>query len=236
MNVPSTDRLESLAERARTDASRDDSLTRERIVRVALALVDREGVNALSMRRLGAELGVNPMAPYYHIPNKEALLDAIVDAVMAEIDLSADDPSASPEDRMMCAAKLYRDVLVAHLRALPILLSRAPNTPTAMRLAEFLIGVLREAGLGPLEAFAGMNAIAASVRGAVGMVADGPREHPEAEELAAFDERFPVGEFPNLHATVLAAPTSFERAFEFGIRALARGLLATAPGPECAAM
>ena len=87
------------------------------------------------------------MVAYYHIPNKEALFDAIVDAVMAEIDLSADDPSASPEDRMMCAAKIYRDVLAAHLRALPILLSRAPNTPTAMRLAEFLIGIL------PLEQY-----------------------------------------------------------------------------------
>ena len=99
---------------------------------------------------------------------------------------------------------------------------------------EFLIGILREAGLGPLEAFAGMNAIAASVRGAVGMVADGPHEPPGPEELAAFGERFPAEEFPNLHATVLSASTSFERAFEFGIRALARGLLSTAPGGECA--
>ena len=123
-----------------------------------------------------------------------------------------------------------------HLRAVPILLSRAPNAPTAIQLAEFLIDVLREAVLGPLEPFAGMNAIAAGVRGALGTVAGGPHAPPGAEELAAFGERLPVGEFRDLHATVLSAPTSFERAFEFGIRALARRLVATAPGRGCAAV
>src|SRR5208337_4377183 len=57
-------------------------LERERIVQTALELVDRDGLDALSMRRLGAELGVDPMAIYYHIPNKQALLEAIVEAVM----------------------------------------------------------------------------------------------------------------------------------------------------------
>ena len=78
---------------------RGTSLTRQRIVTAALEIVDREGLAALSMRRLGSELGVDPMAAYYHIPNKDALLDAIVEAVMAEIDLSKDELSAPPEDR-----------------------------------------------------------------------------------------------------------------------------------------
>ena len=108
-------------------------LTRERIVSSALALVDREGLSALSMRRLGAELGVDPMAVYYYVPNKDALLDAIVEAVMGEIDLGIDDKSASPEDRIMCAARAYRDVMLAHANALPAVLSRGPRTPGAMR-------------------------------------------------------------------------------------------------------
>ena len=78
-------------------------LTRERIVATALELVDREGPAALSMRRLGAELGVDPMAVYYHVPNKAALLDAIVEAVMAKIDLT-DDRSAPVEERILRAA------------------------------------------------------------------------------------------------------------------------------------
>lgn len=235
MTAVSTDRQGVPAEGASADRVRGDSLTHERIVRAALALVDREGLSALSMRRLGAELGVVPMATYYYIPNKEALLDAIVEAVTAEIDFTQDDPSASPEDRILCAAKVYRHALLAHPHALPIVLSRAPNTPTAMRPVEFLMGILRDAGLGPIEALAGMNAVAASVRGAVGWAANGPREPQDAQGLAAFVARFPAKEFPNLHATILSERTSWERAFEFGIRALARGLLATAAGREYAA-
>lgn len=228
MTAAPTDGRGATAERVGSEGGRGESLSRERIVQVALGLVDREGLGALSMRRLGAELGVYPMAVYYYIPNKDALLDAIVEAVIAQIDFTGDDPAASPEDRIFRAARAYRDALLAHLHALPIMLSRAPSTPTAMRPVEFLIGILRDAGLGPIEAFAGMNAILASVRGAVGVMADEPREPPGPEELAAFGERYPAEEFPNLHATVLSASTSFERAFEFGIRALARGLLAPA--------
>ncbi|HET6450954.1 MAG TPA: TetR family transcriptional regulator, partial [Spirochaetia bacterium] len=61
-----------------------EALTRQRIVAAALQIVDAEGLAALSMRRLGASLGVDPMAVYYHLPNKAALYDAIVEAVMAE--------------------------------------------------------------------------------------------------------------------------------------------------------
>ena len=58
--------------------TRREPLTRERVLTAALEIVDREGLARLSMRRLGAELGVDPMAVYYHIPNKAALLDAMV--------------------------------------------------------------------------------------------------------------------------------------------------------------
>ena len=204
-------------------------LTRERIVTAALALVDREGVSALSMRRLGAELGVDPMAIYYYIPNKEALLDAIVEAVMAEIDLGIDDPSDPIEERIWCAARAYRDVMLAHKNALPIVLSRGPATPTAMRPVELLLGILRDAGLSPSQAMAGMNSIAATVRGLVGMIADND-EPITPEELEALAEQFPEAEFPNLREAALCHPAFMEADFEFGIRALARGLVASASG------
>ncbi len=153
-------------------------LKREEIVSTALALVDRDGLNALSMRRLGAELGVDPMAVYYHIPNKQALLDAIVEAVMAGIDLSVDHPEDPAEERILCAAQAYLDAMLAHANALPIVFSRGPATAAALRPVELLIGVLRDAGLPPAEAFAGMNAIAAAVRGIAGMVAAGPGKRP----------------------------------------------------------
>ena len=202
-----------------------DTLTRARIVRAALEIVDEEGLPALSMRRLGAGLGVDPMAAYYHIPNKKALLDAIVEAVMAEIDLAGDDPSASPEDRIMHAAQAYRDALLAHVNALPIVLSRGPSTPEAMRPVELLIGILRDAGLPPAQAMAGMNAIAATVRGTVGMVADDPAS-VASDQSASPGALFSAEEFPHLCEAALCSPDFLGADFEFGIRALARGLLA----------
>jgi TetR/AcrR family tetracycline transcriptional repressor len=200
-------------------------LTREHIVRTALELVDRDGIAALSMRRLGAELGVDPMAVYYHVPNKDALLDAIVEAVMADIDLGVDNPAAPAEERILCAARAYRDAMLAHANALPIVLARGPRTPTAMRPVELLIGILRDAGLSPEQAMAGMNAIAASVRGIVAMVAESGSEPPSTDELEAMALVFTAEEFPYLREAMLCPVDYFERDFEFGVRALARGLL-----------
>jgi AcrR family transcriptional regulator len=205
--------------------ARGTSLSRERIVRTALEIVDRDGLSALSMRRLGAELGVDPMAAYYHVPNKEALLDAIVEAVMADIDLGGDDPSASPEERIVHAARAYRDAMLAHANALPIVLARGPSTPEALRPVELLIGILRDGGLPPAQAMAGMNAIAATVRGSVAMVADSSAL-AAVEESAAFADQFPAGEFPNLRECALCPADFLGAGLEFGIRALARGLLA----------
>ena len=63
-----------------------EPLARERIVDAAMGIIDAEGLDALSMRRLGAELGVNPMAAYHYMPNKAALYDLVLEAVMAGVD------------------------------------------------------------------------------------------------------------------------------------------------------
>jgi AcrR family transcriptional regulator len=203
-------------------------LQREQIVRTALALVDREGLKALSMRRLGAELGADPMAVYYHIPNKQALLDAIVEAVMAGIDLSVDNPADPSEERILRAAHAYRDAMLAHANALPIVLAHGPVTPAALRPVELLTGILRDAGLPPDQALAGMNTIAAAVRGVVGMIGSGPAQRPSPEQLEAMARNFPPDEFPHLHEAMGYLGNSLGRGFDFGIRALSRGLLAEA--------
>lgn len=203
-------------------------LTREHIVATALALVDREGPGALSMRRLGAELDADPMAVYYHLPSKDALLDAIVEAVMAEIDLE-DDPSAPLEERIVCAAVSYRDALLAHMGALPIVLTRSPSTPAAMRPVEVLIGLLAEAGLPPAQAMAGMNAVAATVRGLVGMAVDCGDGPPATQQLAEPAARDPKDGFQDRGGVEVCAEDFLGADFEFGIRALVRGLIASAP-------
>ena len=208
--------------------SPDTPLTREHIVEAALVIVDRNGLKALSMRRLGAELDVDPMAVYHHVPNKDALLDLIVEAVMAEIDLAADDPTASPEERLVHAARAYRDAMLAHVNALPIVMSRGPRTPAAMRPVELLIGILRDAGLPPSQAMAGMNAIAATVRGTIGMISNDSPGATTAEEIDAMAALLPADEFPYLREATMCTTDFLNEDFEFGVRALARGLLESA--------
>ncbi len=155
-------------------------LQREQIVAAALRIVDRHGLKSLSMRRLGAELGVDPMAVYYHLPNKQALLDAIVEAVMGSIDLSVDNP-AKPAGRARSRRRPRLSRRAAGPCQCPAHPARArPVTPGAMRPVELLIGILRDAGLPPAEALMGMNVIAAAVRGAVGM---GPVHELSKEEF-----------------------------------------------------
>jgi AcrR family transcriptional regulator len=204
---------------------RGGPLSRERIVTTALAIVDRHGLEALSMRKLATELGVYPTAIYYYIPTKSALLDAIVEAVMSGIDLTADDPSTTPEERIVRAACVYRDALLAHPNALPLSLSRGPNTPGGMRPVELVLSILRDAGVPPIEVIPAMNAIAAAVRGTVGMATDDSALARPAEVLAATD-RFPEEEFPRLREALQWPKDYWGADFELGIRALVRGLLA----------
>lgn len=203
-------------------------ITREHIVASALAIVDRDGLSALTMRRLGTELGVNAMTPYYHIPNKEGLLNAIVEAVMSQIDLSHADPALPAEERIMHAAHAYRDALLAHRNALPILLTRRPITPGAMQPVELLTGILRDSGLPPDQALAGMHAIAAAVRGLVGIADVEDVKHRNSKQIRTMLEDASPTRFPHLRKAIRHSEDFLEHDFDFGIRALAHGLIAEA--------
>ncbi len=225
-HMPAGDKSEARRKRRK---SAEAPLERGRIVTAALGIVDRDGLEALSMRRLGAELGVDPMAVYYYLPNKQALLDAIVEAVVASIDYSVDDPARPAGERILAAARAYRDAMLAHANALPILLARGPVTPVAARPVELLMGILRDAGLPPAEAFAGMNVIAAAVRGVAGM---GRVHEPVKRGQKSFWHSLPPANFPHLAEGLAASTRSFEEIFDFGIGALALGLLAGTRGRD----
>lgn len=209
-----------------------EPLTRERIVDTALGLVDAEGVEALSMRRLGAELGMDPMAVYYYVPNKAALLDAVVEAVMAEIDPSVDDPSEPPEERLVRAATAYAEVLVRHSNALPVLLTRGPATEAALAPVELMVGILRDGGLTLERAMAGMNFVTAAVRGYAAIIATetSDSEQHHVEELVALAS---PEEFPHLSRAAAHPQQDPWVQFGFGLRAIAIGLLrAQCPPPS----
>ena len=200
------------------------SLSRERVVSTALALVDAEGLEALSMRRLGAALGMATMAVYYYLPNKAALLDAVVEAGMAEIDLGVDDPSRPAEERLVRAAKAYGEVLVRHSNTLPLLMVRGPVTPTGLAPVELMVSVLRSGGLSLENAMAGMHMLAAAVRGYAAIIAREMAE-PEQRDVEGLVALTSPEEFPNLSEAAARPEQDLQAQFEFGLRAIAAGLL-----------
>ncbi len=150
--------------RGRATAQTRTHLSREQVVRAALAIVDRDGLDGFSMRKLGAELGVDPMAAYYYFPNKAAVLDGIVDAVYAEIPpLSG--AEAPWDSRLRELMRAWRQVLRAHPHALPVLSTHPPSTPLTLQQEETAVAILYNAGFPPLEAFQAMSCLAGYVIG-----------------------------------------------------------------------
>ena len=200
-------------------------LSRARIVRAALKVVDGESLDALTMRRLAAELEVAPMALYHHFPNKEALYDGIVEAVMGGIDIDADVPSAPFAARLKYAARAYREVLAAHPNALPVVLDRAPRTPASLRPVETMMRILVDGGLTPARAFVGVNTVAALVQASIRVPAQGKTDARAAgcRDLDRLPDPSPE-EFPLLAEARRTEDLDAEGQFEYGLDAIVRGL------------
>jgi AcrR family transcriptional regulator len=127
-----------------------DALTRDAVVERALQVADAEGLEAVTIRRLGQELGVTPMALYWHVKNKEELLDAMGDRLFA--DLHVDLPDDAPWDRQLRdVVRALVDVLRVHPTCVDLAFRRIFATPEGRAVAERTFRVLREAGFGPRE-------------------------------------------------------------------------------------
>lgn len=133
---------------ARRTQGTSAGLDRERIAAAAVALVDRDGLERFGVRRLAQELGVDPMSIYHHIKGKAALLDAMSEAVLAEMAAAADDDASRPwEEIARRTAHGYRDMAYRHPRVFPLLVTRAQASPVAISALEELVTAMREAGL-----------------------------------------------------------------------------------------
>jgi AcrR family transcriptional regulator len=120
-------------------------LTQQRILKAALRYIDRYGLHDLSMRRLASELGVGTMSLYTHVPDKGALLDGVVGLVLAEVRPPSPDVD-DWEETLKGLARELRRVFRAHPQVLPIVSTRLPLTPDALRITEFSFRALRFAG------------------------------------------------------------------------------------------
>ena len=144
-------------------APRGERLSRERIVDTAIALADRDGLDALSMRRLAGELGVDPMSLYHHVRDKEALLDAIGDALVASAERP--EPTGDWGDRLRALILAMRATLLRHPWSARVLESRVQPGPATIAHIDAVLGILREGGLSVELAHHALHALGTRVLG-----------------------------------------------------------------------
>jgi AcrR family transcriptional regulator len=171
------------------------ALSRDYILRTALALIDRDGVEALSMRKLGAEMGVDPMAIYHYLSSKAVLLDGVVELLYSEVrplELAA---SASWTEAAAAAMRAFRATLRAHPRAVAIVGTHPAATPGMFDLLDSALGLLMDLGLGGADALDLMNCLAiytiGQVLAEVGEPVGGEGTPPESVYAGLSPEAYP---------------------------------------------
>ncbi len=176
-------------------------LTRQRVLSGAIVLADQEGLEALSMRRLGQELGVEAMSLYNHVANKEDILDGMVDAIVGEIDLSngGTDWKSSMRRRALAA----REVMVRHDWASGVIESRTNISPAMMTYMESTLGIFVDGGFSMDLAHHAMHAIGSRLLGFTQSLFDEQADSPASPEEAAILAQQMTAEFPNISALVM---------------------------------
>src|SRR5664279_672472 len=209
-------------------AIRREPLTRERVLQAAIKLADQGGIESLSMRKLGQELGVEAMALYYHFANKDKVLDGIVDIVFSEIDLP--DCGGDWKTAMRQRAISLRDALARHRWAIGMMESRANPGPASLRHHDAMIGSLRAGGFDMAMAAHGYALLESYVYGFALTKMNLPFDATDevAEMAQGMLEPFPMDEYPNLVAFItehaMKPGYDFGDEFEYGLDVTLDGL------------
>lgn len=214
------------------------TLSRDAIVDAALRVLDRDGFDALTMRALAKELNTGPGALYWHVANKEELLQLMIDRVAGELELPEPDPSRWQEQLKEMAREMRR-TMGRHPGIARATMGRIPLGPNTARWAEWLFALLRPAGI-PDRAAARVGDLIALYTGAYAFEESLPFPNPGGDEASLqefvgmmrdYFAGLPPDRFPNTVelADELVSGDRDER-FEFGLDVLVKGL-ATQAGP-----
>ncbi len=200
-------------------------LSRDRILQAALELADESGIEALTMRKLGQELGFEAMSLYNHVANKDDLLDGILDLVLVE-----SEPPSPAEDWAAAVRKSaisVHDSLRRHAWACTLLMSRI--RPARLRYMDSLLGRLREAGFSAETTYVAYHVLDAHIFGFSLWEISHAYTPVEASDLAALFERvITADEYPYLHEHgrqhLAEGPHREASAFELGLDLILEGL------------
>ena len=204
-------------------------LTRRRIIATAMDVIERDGVEAISMRRLAIELGCGVMSLYSHIPSTSALLDGVADAVMSGLEITSA-PAAEWQEQIRSQATAFRQLARAHPRCTLVVVTRPHPTASTLRPLEAALATLHEAGFPGHDAIRIVRTLVAHIMGSllreIGIapgLGDGDGDEPHRLRLRR-------AEFPQL--TSLAAelsPTDPDGDFEFGLDLLMNAIALRQP-------
>jgi AcrR family transcriptional regulator len=189
----------------REPTRRRDPLTQEAIVEAALRVLDAEGLDGLSMRRVGAELDTGAASLYWHVGSKDGLLDLIFDRVIGEQEVPDPDPERWQE-QLKEVARTMRATILRHRDIVRISIGRIPMGPNAVRYSERLLAILRAGGVPDRLAVAGFQLMFSVVNGftmdETGEGGEPPADQPPADEAARMVRDYmgslPPERFPNL--------------------------------------
>jgi len=203
-------------------------LSRARVLAAAIALADEGGIESLTMRKLGQELGVEAMALYRHATNKDDIVDGIVDLVFSEIDLPS--LEADWKTAMRHRAISVREVLSRHRWAIGLMESRTNPGPANLRHHDAVLGSLRAAGFDMAMAAHAYSLLDSYIYGFAQTQMNLPFESSEeiAEVAQTMLQPFPVNQFPNLAAFItehaMKPGYDYGDEFEYGLDVILDGL------------
>jgi AcrR family transcriptional regulator len=209
---------------------RREPLTRERIVRTAIRIMDEEGLEAVSMRRIGRELGVEAMSLYNHVRDKEDILDSICEAVLSEFRV----PEATGwMEGARLAAHEYRRLLLDHPTVITLMTERKRPFTSAdsLRAYEFALEIFRSAGLSEADSVKAFHVFGGFILGFVtmelGLMVGGPEDEAHVRAHQEMARMLESADLPRMReAMPHFMNCDLEEQFEFGLDLLIEGIRA----------
>ncbi len=229
-------RTQATMENATTNIPPRPRLNASRVIEGAVALADEIGIDGFTIRRLATTLDVKPMTIYHHVPNKEAIIDGMVDYVFDQVDLPPTD--VGWRTAILCRSRSLRGVLAVHRWAPPLMESRTSPGPATLRHHDAVIGCFLNGGFS-FEMTAHAYAVVDSyLYGYALQEANLPATSGEemAELATSMAEQMPMDAYPHLAEftaeVVLQPGYDFADEFEFGLGLILDGLAARAVGAD----
>lgn len=213
----------------------EERLSREAILTAALRIVDDEGIDALTMRRLAATLQVNPMSLYHHLPNKAAVLAGLAELVFAGLELPDPGDAVPWDEQLKEAARAYRNGLRQHPNlALQVLSDTSAVSDVVVVTMEPFYRALDRAGLSPRQIFEAANTLIDFIHGfSLGEASVRAETFELAPDLLTRVRALPADKAPTLTRIVSGLGVEglaydFDDGFESGLSTLTLGIAATA--------